>query len=55
MKKVNIEEARQINGGRWKCKICGRKFLLLADVLWHLAGGEAWKGYSVSGNYSWCL
>lgn len=56
MKKVNAEEARQVNGGRWKCKLCGKKTLTISGMHLHLAGYHAWyDGTGVSGNYSWCF
>ena len=35
MKKLNDFEARNVNGGKWKCTKCGRKYTIWLQWLQH--------------------
>ena len=35
MKKMNANELRAVEGGKWKCTKCGRKYSLIIQWLQH--------------------
>ncbi len=48
MKKMNEKAMRQVNGGMWKCSVCGLKRLLWGQI----AGAHQTKHISKA---IWCL
>lgn len=43
MRKVNMQEAKAVEGGRWKCKKCGKTFKIWL-ALWSSFGHDSCVG-----------
>ena len=55
MKKVNEAEMRSIEGGKWKCVTCGKKYFLFIKAVQHINCEAHYEGYKVSDSVKWCL
>ncbi len=54
MKKMSVKATQQANGGRWKCKYCGKKTTIWATMHWHQETAH-WYDVIYNGyKYSWC-
>ena len=53
MRKMTINEQRNVNGGRWRCNGCGHKTLFAVSMSNHIIAQHIYKGHGIQ-SYSWC-
>lgn len=54
MKTITNEEARTVNGGRWKCRVCGKKFWLIGAIA-HYGWCPSIEGLSFTKSFKFVL
>ncbi len=52
MKKVNENELRTVDGGRWKCNTCGAKYFTYIQAVTHANCSAHYN--SRGANIKWC-
>ena len=55
MKKLNANELRSVEGGKWKCVTCGAKYWTFIKAVTHINCEAHYDGgWKVSNNVKWC-